>query len=418
MLKPLLDDAGLEPDTCAALLGIDPTLFTQWSTGQRDIPGFILPELASVLGVDQKALAEGRAEKAPAIWFKFRNTEHLKNQDRELVVLIRRLGFYVKQLNSVIGFSAKKWQVHFDLISKQLEPSRHGSPVVQGELAARTFRENADLGHSTLTLGGRISGPGDVIRGILRNLGILVIEMPVPESAIDGCSFYVGESGNDPGTPCLFINTFRQNWFRRNYVLAHELAHAVFDIQGESALVDYKVNDKDQKPPVELTVMEARANAFARNCFASREVLAALTAKLGLNWTNLDAKELAELVAHAQVDLKVILTSAVECQLITKEQSERYSRKRIIKHLRALTERALTTREFFDSQIEGTVWSAEERETTIPSRPLRLPVPYIKSVIETANSGLISESKAAELLMIEYDVFLERFGLMLIDTAA
>jgi len=414
MLKALLDDAGLRAEGCAALLGIAPHMFEQWVNKERDLPGFIIPELASVLGVDAKVFKEAEVAKAPAIWFKFRDSGTVKEQDRELVVLIRRLGFYLKQLNSVIGFSGDKWQVHFQLVSKKLEPARHESPVVQGEIAARVLRENIDLGFSHKALSERISAPGDVIRGILRNLGILIIEMPVPESSIDGCSFYVGESGPDQGTPCLFINTFRQNWFRRNYVLAHELAHAIFDIAGESALVDSWTHGNRIEP----SVMEARADSFARNCFASREVLRSLTSTLGLNWTELNAKNLAELVAHSQVDLRIILASAVENNLISEEQASQYGKMRIIKHLRGLTAHALTTKEFFAAPRDTKVWSPKERETTIPSRTLRLPVPYIKSVIDACNSGLISEGKAAELLMIDYEVFMERFGSDLVDLAA
>jgi hypothetical protein len=39
-----------------------------------------------------------------------------------------------------------------------------------------------------------------------------------------------------------------------------------------------------------------------------------------------------------------------------------------------------------------------------------LPVPYIAKVLAATNDGLITESKAAEMLMIDEDKFLERFG--------
>lgn len=414
MLKALLDDAGLKSEACAALLGIAPHMFAQWVEKEREIPGFVIPELASVLGVDPKVFREDELAKAPAIWFKFRDSGTVGEQDRELVVLIRRLGFYLKQLNAVTGFSGDKWQVHFQMVSKKMEPARHESPVIQGAIAARVLRENIDLGFSHKALSEGISAPGDVIRGILRNLGILIIEMPVPSSSIDGCSFYVGESGPEQGTPCLFINTFRQNWFRRNYVLAHELAHAIFDITGESALVDSWTKGNGPEP----SVMEARADSFARNCFASREVLRSLTSILGLKWAELSARNLAELVAHSQVDLRVVLAAAVENKLISEDQASHYGKMRIIRHLRALTPHALTTKEFFATPRETTVWSPEERETTIPSRTLRLPVPYIKSVIDACNDGLISEGKAAELLMIDHEVFVERFGSVLVELAA
>lgn len=415
MLMPLLADAGLLPEVCADLLGIDSKMFTEWANGTKEIPSYILPELSSMLGVDQNLLAEGKVEHAPAIWFKFRDTEHPKDKDRELVALLRRLGFYAKQLNEVTGFVATKWRLQFRLVAEELAKSRHEAPVVQGELAARTFRENVSLGfsHPGST---SIHGSGDIIRGILRNLGILVIEMPVPESNMDGCSFYVGETGSDLGTPCLFINTYRQSWFRRNYVLAHELAHAIFDIEGESALVDYREDAQDVKLTT-TSVMEARADAFARNCYASKKVLEVISAKLGLDWKNLTTLNLAQLVAHAQVDLKVILKSAVESQFLSQEAASQHLRARIHKPLRAISERALTPDEYL-AKTTASVWTAEERETNIPSRKLRLPVPYIKTVLEATMSNLISEGKAAELLMIDEDKFTDRFGAMLTNKAA
>jgi DNA-binding transcriptional regulator YdaS (Cro superfamily) len=65
MLKALLDDAGLKPEACAALLGIAPHMFGQWVNKERDLPGFIIPELASVLGVDPKAFREAELAQRP-----------------------------------------------------------------------------------------------------------------------------------------------------------------------------------------------------------------------------------------------------------------------------------------------------------------------------------------------------------------
>jgi hypothetical protein len=51
MFKPLLEDAGLTPEICASLLGINSRIFNGWLNGTRDLPGYIIPELARVLGV-------------------------------------------------------------------------------------------------------------------------------------------------------------------------------------------------------------------------------------------------------------------------------------------------------------------------------------------------------------------------------
>ena len=293
MMNSLLEDAGLSPEVCASLLGVNPKNFVLWASGDRELPGFIAPELASVLGVSKDDLVANRAVHAPAIWYKFRSEQTIA-ADRELVVLIRRLGFFTNQLNSITSHFGNKWKIAFSVVRQGTEEQKRLAPGIQGGAAATLFREFVNLGFSHDALNDRISGPGDIIRGVLRSLGVLIIEMPVPESQMDGCSFYVGDGGGE--TPCLFINTYRQRWFRRNYVLAHELAHAIFDIDDEVALIDYR---KEQGL---TSLREARADAFARNCFASAKTLQVEVSRLGLKWDNLRPLDLAQLVVHCQVD--------------------------------------------------------------------------------------------------------------------
>jgi len=409
MMNSLLEDAGLSPEVCASLLGVNPKSFALWARGDRELPGFIAPELASVLGVSKEDLLANHAVHAPAIWYKFRS-EQTSIADRELVVLIRRLGFYACQLNSLTGQTGNKWRIAFSVVRHGLDEHKRSAPSVQGGRAATLFRDFVNLGFSRDALNERISGPGDIIRGVLRSLGVLIIEMPIPESQMDGCSFYVGHGGEE--TPCLFINTYRQRWFRRNYVLAHELAHAIFDIDDEAALIDYR---KELGQP---SLREARADAFARNCFASARTLQVETSKLGLNWGNLTPLHLAQLVAHCQVELKTILRTAEIENLITAEQALCYSKHSLKKELRSLSERVLTANEYFDKHPENKPWIGEYRETTIPSRKLRLPIPYITSVLSAVNSCRISEGRAAEMLMMDRDTFIVRFGHFLEEIAA
>jgi len=409
MMNSLLEDAGLSPEVCASLLGVNPKNFALWASGERELPGFIAPELASVLGVSKDDLMANRAVNAPAIWYKFRSEQTIA-ADRELVVLIRRLGFFIRQLNSITGQSGNKWKIAFSVIRQGIEEYKRSAPNVQGGMAASLFRDFVNIGFSRDVLNERISGPGDIIRGVLRSLGVLIIEMPIPESQMDGCSFYVGDGGEE--TPCLFINTYRQRWFRRNYVLAHELAHAIFDIDDEAALIDYR------KDSGQTSLREARADAFARNCFASAKILQVEASKLGLEWNHLSPPDLAQLVAHCQVELNTILRTAEIEKLITPDQGLSYGNHSLRKELRALSERALTAHEYFERYPGNQQWTGVHRETTIPSRKLRLPIPYITSVLAAVNSGRISEGRAAEMLMMDRDTFIDRFGHLLEDIAA
>ena len=398
MLIDLLNDAHLTPDACASLLGVSSRLFKAWVDGKRDLPGYIVPELASVLGVSQTALATGSVREAPAIWFKFRESDKLTSADRELVLLIRRLGFYAHQLDTVTSGLNNKWQLLFKLIDEQLKPNRQASPSIQGREAAKAFRDQLGLGFPRKSAG--VKGNGDLIRPILRHFGVLVIEAPIPESKIEGCSFYVG--GPDEQRPCLFVNTYKQDWFRRNHVLMHELGHAFFDIDREAASIDFR------EDAGEGDVKEMRAEAFAAESLIPKEMLRHLQSMLGIHWESLTAFDLASLVAYSQVELRFLLRAAREHGFIDAEAAEIYQDQTIANELKQLTQRALNTMEY--GQTAGVdMPSVALRMTTIPSRPLRLPVSYIAQVISAVQDGVISESKAAEFLMIDEATFAARF---------
>lgn len=407
MLIDLLNDAHIEADTCASLLGISSRLFKTWVDGKRDLPGYIIPELASVLGVSQDALASGSVREAPAIWFKFRESGNLSDVDRELVVLIRRLGFFQHQLDLATSAPNNKWQLLFKFIDEQLTPNRQASPSIQGREAAKVIRDQLNFGFPRKSAG--VKGNGDLIRPILRKFGVLTIEAPVPESKIEGCSFYVGGPGEQ--RPCLFVNTYKQDWFRRNHVFMHELAHAIFDIDREAASIDFREGTEDGD------VKELRAEAFAGESLVPKEMLRHLQSMLGLHWDSLSDSDLAGLVAYSQVEPKFVLRSALDHGFIDAEAMLRYQDRSISNELKQLTERALDTAEF--ERITGTsMMPIALRTTTIPSRSLRLPVSYVARVLSAVRDAIISESKAAELLMIDEITFAERFGKVLEEVAA
>jgi Zn-dependent peptidase ImmA (M78 family)/DNA-binding transcriptional regulator YdaS (Cro superfamily) len=407
MLIDLLNDAQIAADTCASLLGLSSRLFKTWVDGKRDLPGYIIPELASVLGVSQEALATGSVREAPAIWFKFRESGKLSDVDRELVVLIRRLGFYQHQLDLATSVPNNRWQLLFKFIDEQLTPNHQASPSIQGREAAKVLRDQLNLGFPRKSAG--VKGNGDLIRPILRNFGVLTIEAPIPESKIEGCSFYVGGPGEQ--RPCLFVNTYKQYWFRRNHVLMHELAHAIFDIDREAASIDFREETE------EGDVKEVRAEAFAAESLISKEMLRHLQSMLGLHWESMSDSDLAGLVAYSQVELRFALRAARDYGFIDAEAMLRYQDRSISSELKQLTERALDTMEF--ERVAGApLLPVALRTTTIPSRSLRLPVSYVARVVSAVSDRVISESKAAELLMIDENTFAERFGKLLEEVAA
>lgn len=397
MLREILANTLIAPENAAALLGINPELFLEWLANQRPMPHSVLEVLSSVIGVDlapyqqRKIPIQEAASLTPAIWYRLR-TDSLTTEDREFVFLVRRLGFFINELEEVTGAKAVGWRTLFQDIRQQVDTQ--APPRMQGIQAANMFRESRDLSRGA-------TGIGNVLRGNLRSMGILVVEGALPKSRLEGCSFFVGSRPNE--RPCVFANSYQTTWFRRNMILLHEVAHAIFDADSNGAELDFFDADQDK-------LAEARADAFAQQVLVPKQVLQHLAQKSGIRWSELTSRSLAQLVAETHAEQRALLRSALENDLITRDLFEQYSSFDIAATLPSMSQHALSTEEFIKvSGANAEEWKGK-RNTTIPSRTLRLPSSYIKAVMEAFKSGTISRGKAAAMLMIDQKVFEDRFG--------
>jgi Zn-dependent peptidase ImmA (M78 family) len=396
VLDRVLEATGLDAQACARLLGISPITFGEWLANQRPIPESYIVLLADILGVESSVLrmpskqAQRMGDLTPAIWYKFRG-DKLTDADRECVVLIRLLGHFQNEIEDVTGRKALGWKPLFEAIRQSVDAQ--APPSEQGRRAARFFRESAGLSQCA-------TGIGNVFRGNLRRLGILIIESPIQESTVEGCSFYVGAHPMD--RPCVFANSYHSTWFRRNVVLMHEVAHAIFDASSSGASLDF-VDSNEQ-----TDLSEQRAEAFAQEALVPREVLNHLAQSLGIKWSDVSSEDMAQLVAETQVEQKLVARAAVAAGFAPREIEASLLALEIADRLRQISDRALTTTEFLEKH--GTADDKRrlmlgKRTTTIPSRPLLLPVPYVRGVIDALKERVISRGRAAELLMIDkYDL--------------
>ncbi|CAE6778313.1 XRE family transcriptional regulator [Nitrospira defluvii] len=401
MLKQILDSAKLDLQTSAELLGVSPKIFQEWVAGNRSIPDSMVSRLSTVLGVSPLTLRSTRSEQrqqgdvAPAIWFKFRGNG-LTDVDREYVLLIRHLGYYFDQLEQATDSRATGWQLIFENIRR--ETDLQAPPREQGRQAARIFRQLSGLDKGK-------TGIGEAFRGNLRNRGVLIIESPMPESSVEGCCFYLGATSLE--RPCLFSNSYKRTWFRGNHILLHELAHAIFDAYTDGASIDlFPLQNQE----AQSSLSEERAQAFAQESLAPRDVLIHMSSTLGLNLHALTPKQLATLIAKTHTEQKTVISAALSNDLISPEEAEQYARFDIASDLSELSVRALTTEQFLKRHDSKKDEWRDRRNTTIYSRTLRLPANYIKRVVEATVAGQISPSKAAEFLMIDESTFYSRFG--------
>jgi Zn-dependent peptidase ImmA (M78 family) len=357
MLQQILEASGLDSASTAGLLGVNSEVFAEWAAGQRTIPESMLPLLSAVLGVNKRLLRlspkqakSTQADITPAIWYKFRGPR-VADSDRECALLIRELGFYMHELEVVTGRRALGWAPLFEDIRRTTD--QQAPPGEQGRQAARNFRQSTSLDQGA-------TGIGEVFRGHLRNLGLLVVESPITGSNLEGCSFYVGASVAD--RPCIFANVYQTTWFRRNMILMHELAHAIFDAESCGASLDFV------EPETTLDLSEQRAEAFAREALLPEEVLRHAAQKRGLKWDSADPQGLAQLVADTHVEPAVIALGALDAGFIDADSARRLRELDIARILPSLTERALSAKDFIASRAtDAETWIAK-RTTASPLR--------------------------------------------------
>src|ERR1700730_17026939 len=117
------------------------------------------------------------------------------------------------QLEKIRGVrSSSTWRAISQVVFGQID--RSAPPGVQGREAALRFRAAANLEHGC-------TGAGGLIRPRFRTVCLVVIESPVAKSSLEGCCFEVGPEADL--FPCVFANTFKSTWFRRNEILLHEV---------------------------------------------------------------------------------------------------------------------------------------------------------------------------------------------------
>lgn len=399
MLQKILASAGIDPRNCAELLGFNPQIFMQWASGQSRIPESVVPLLSAVLSVSPSVLtASPKASRnvedqdlVPQIWYKFRGPQ-LTGSDREYVILVRQVGHFLNELEEVTRQKSVQWKSLFEAIRTTIDIQ--APPAEQGKAAARILRASTSLGHGAV-------GSGDVLRGMLRSWGILIMETPLPESRIEGCSFYVGSAS--VVRPCAFANTHHTTWFRRNAILMHELGHAIFEPY-TGATLDLIAPDPSDE------AIELRAQAFAQEALIPKDVLLHAAQSIGAKWNALSEKALAQLVAKTHVEQRMVSAAAIDAGFISPDQKTELNRMDISSALKQFSEHALTTEEYLQKSGEDSADWIGKRTTTLTSKSLRLPIGYINSVVEAYKNRQISPAKAAEYLIIEEDQFFDRFG--------
>jgi Zn-dependent peptidase ImmA (M78 family) len=216
------------------------------------------------------------------------------------------------------------------------------------------FIEDAEKAAETLRLIWELGiDPIPLMAELLEEKGIKVIAIDLPEEVSGSKAFVRSVSQDD--MPVIVVNE-KHNGERQRFTLAHELAHLVLRCPS--------MNDLDQ---------EKTADRFAGAFLMAKEMMYRL---LGTNRTSISIGELVELKKIFKVSIAALVVRCGHLGVLTKAAYHRLW-----------------------GEIKALGWNSSksnEPGRVDPEKPKRMERLSLRAVAE----GLISESKAAELLQI------------------
>ena len=405
MLGEVLDSLGMKREFWAEFLGVSRRQLEEWASGARPMPRSFSRKLSALIGIspdwiDAPAMGAARASRlVPPLWLKLRE-ERLGENGFRAVAAARLLASHYEEALYLGGVLSDTYRGRFQEIRLRVDPQ---SPAEeQGLEAAEAFLEITQLGQGGLAI-------GEVFRGHLRAMGLLVLETPMGSSKLEGfCVPVSTRDGRAPSRPCLLANSYRTTWFRRNYVLLHELAHAVFDVESSAAVFD-STPDAEPEATASVQLAERRADSFARHGLVSRRLLTRLHSS-GTRLAGADADGMARAIAQTHAEQKLVARMAREYGLVDEAEEVRLRTLDCANELKKVSFHALGLAAVPREQLihhELDDWG--DRHTSFPIAGLRLPVQLVRTTLDALARSRISPSKAAELLMVSPEELVTRF---------
>lgn len=137
------------------------------------------------------------------IEFRGKPGQSLKGLPKETKIVLSRFDELCRTALEFENLLSKKREAKLPTFKESESPKR----------VAQTLREKFNVGNKPLA----------DLRGRLEDEGVRIFELPVPEDAFSGFSFWHQEYG-----PCILLNANEQKG-RKNFTLAHELSHLLYN---------------------------------------------------------------------------------------------------------------------------------------------------------------------------------------------
>ncbi len=193
----------LTPEEVAQEMNVNSQDIVSWEKEQSKPNLKQLDGFAKLYGRDIDYFLRETPPSPENIEFRGKPELSLKNLPKEAKIVLARFDDLCRTALEFENFLNKRRQVKL-LRFKETDPPK---------TIAQSLRNKLNVGDKPL------SG----LRNILENEGVRIFELPVSEEVFSGFSFWHTEYG-----PCILLNA-KELRGRRNFTLAHELAHLLYN---------------------------------------------------------------------------------------------------------------------------------------------------------------------------------------------
>jgi Zn-dependent peptidase ImmA (M78 family)/DNA-binding XRE family transcriptional regulator len=193
----------LAPEEVAPELNITHQDILDWEEERSQPTLKQVEELARLYGREIDYFLRDTPSPPAKIEFRGKPERSLKGLPKEAKIVLARFDELCRTALEFENLLNKRREVKLPRFEESVHP----------KIAAQDLRKKLDTGDKPL--------PN--LRERLESEGVRVFELPVPEDTFSGFSFWHTEYG-----PCILLNA-REPRGRRNFTLAHELAHLLYD---------------------------------------------------------------------------------------------------------------------------------------------------------------------------------------------
>ena len=337
---------GLKPEDVAREIGVSPTDVLTWERGSSEPALGVLEALARLYGREIDFFLRETPSPPREIKFRGKPGASLEHLSKETRLVLGRFDELCRMAFEFEGLLNVARQVNLNTLAQNL-PARK---------AAEQVRALCKLGDN----------PISDLRGALETAGARIFEIPVPNDELSGFSFWHPQYG-----PCILVNA-KDSKGRRNFTLAHELGHLLYDHGTCACYIPMMISD------VHHTV-ERKANQFA-----AEFLLPEIPVVKDFHHRNLGRSpsetQLASMAARWMVSVQALGYRLEKLQLVKA----------------GVTDKIVESRPTFF------------RRPKVPPWERRLGKRYVDTTLSAYRSNLISASKLAHALQIPIRKALEK----------